>query len=60
MAKTLRVLWTEKVMEAQVYSIYCVISFFLSFFFFLATPRGMQNFPDQGLNLSPLQWKPES
>ena len=57
MGKTLRVLWTEKVMEAQVYSIYCVISFF---FFFLATPRGMQNFPDQGLNLSPLQWKPES
>ena len=30
--------------------------FFLSLFF-LATPYGMQNFPDQGLNLHPLQWK---
>ena len=28
-----------------------------NFFFFLAAPRGMRNFPDQGSNLHPLQWK---
>ena len=27
------------------------------FFFFLAAPCVMRNFPDQGLNLCPLQWK---
>ena len=30
---------------------------FKSNFFFFATPRGMQNFPDRGLNLYFLKWK---
>ena len=32
-------------------------AFCLFFFFFFAIPRGMWNFPDQGLNPCPLQWK---
>ena len=30
---------------------------FWIFSFFLEAPRGMQSFPDQGLNVCPLQWK---
>ena len=30
---------------------------FLTYFFFLAAPRGMGNSPNQGLNSQPLQWK---
>ena len=33
------------------------LSSYLLYFFFLATPHSMQNFPDQGSNPCPLQWK---
>ena len=34
-----------------------ILALVLWAFFFFATPRGMRNFPDQGWNLGPLQWK---